>query len=266
MKSKRKSVRRAGVYALVTVLLFILPSCVTVRVVIDEVSEAEVLIPFKIKFDLKLAKDWTVPDSFPIEWMRGATFGKGSTILIDIPAGSKITVKDRVQATGNVASSDKNANATSVKGTVNEGSTYTLSMPDILGKDHTTVVNVTGTFSGEVNNDFVIEDGDGWRIEPGGFLAFHYAVNGGQPTWDMPADSPYFGPFDSEGTLTMVSPMSYESTDDLESVTGTAYRHFSDIDGEAWDFGFTGAFPVRMIFEEGVGIGANTIQGSINIE
>jgi hypothetical protein len=280
--------RWVWVPSLVALLLF--ANCIRVEIVGEGKSEAHLVITTTLHFHFKPTKDITFPENFFIPQLAGLSLGAGSEIDIDIEPG-EITFEDSIVFGGDSSGSTANPDGqgtgelTAVRvgpglrggnlvavpaptdrvtltGTVNPGSTYTWVLPDLFGEENPAVVPVTGTISAVANSNALIQDADTgeWSLRPGGLVSFSYRVTGPAAVWHLPMQTP-FGEFPGEGTIE-TDPMVFESSG---TPGGTGVEGYTDPNGNTWEYGYVGSFPVQLTVGGEVAIGATTVDGGFDL-
>jgi hypothetical protein len=226
----------------------------------------------------------TGPMTFPSRWpaIGGMQLAAGETIDIDLDPGESVTLKDRVTYNGQTViissanQTDGGLRPTSrlvavpapltyvqLTGQIEPGSTYTWTIPSLLG-DNEAEVQVTGSASGKALTTALVQTSDGsWTLNPAGLVQFSYQVTGGPAVWQAPLDTPY-GRIEGTGTIATDGGLVFEFTGDLDGVSAGGTEGYVDEDGNVFDFGYSGAFPVRLTAGGGTATGATTVWGGFD--
>lgn len=258
-----------------------------------QVIEAEGSSSLTVTATQGLTFEATGPMTFPSHWpaIGGMSLAPGETIDVDLDAGESVTLKDRVRINGEtvIVSSIENDAAQprgagsphrlapaaaptpkpaplqwlELDATVDPGSTYTWTVPSLFG-DEEAVVAVTGAVTAHADTDAMTADDDGtWTLDPAKLHAFTYRVDGPAAVWQAPLDTPY-GRIEGTGTIATKGGMTLEFTGDLTAVSASAVEGWTDEGGTPWDFGYSGAFPVRLDAGGGVAVGGTTVWGGVD--
>lgn len=231
------------------------------------VSETTVTASRPIKFKA------TGPMTFPLNYpgIGGMKLEAGQTIEVNLPAGGSVKLKDRVEIDGTnvIVGVVENANAAAALPTfkttlsVRPGSTYTWSVPELFG-DAEAVVDVTGSWTAEGPLSALADDGSGhYTLQPHLLSGFSYAVSGGAAVFQAPMDTPY-GRIEGSGTIATTTGMAYGFTGDKSAISGQGTQGYVDPDGQPYDYGYAGAFPVRLDVGTGTALGTTTVMGGFD--
>jgi hypothetical protein len=265
-------------------------NCVRVEIVGEGKSEAHLVITAKLKFKINPTKDISFPPDFFIPALRGLTLGAGSSFEFEVEPG-EITLEDKIVFGGESSQSAKQGELDgksiwvgggslwqpaavspapvqrfTLTGTILPGSTYTWVLPDLFGDANPAVVPVTGTIAAVARGDALLHDPatGQWTLQPGGLLSFHYTVNGPPAVWTLPMQTP-FGEFPGEGTVETAGGMLFESSGAASDVQGQGQDGYVDPQGNTWQHGYLGTFPVRLTVAGDVAIGATTVDGGVDL-
>lgn len=255
--------RILGIAPLVLLALGSVACSHTVKVQANGDSEATVTINQHLKFRLK--GPIKVPPGIP--QIGGIEVGEGAEILVDIPAGTEIKMKDKVNIGQKAASRgvDDRTNVALLDAEVLPGSTYTWTIPDLFGEAEA-VVPVTGFVTVAGKEGAILADGQGGYVLDSSLLEhFQYQVSGPPAVWQAPFDTPY-GKVEGTGTIETTTGMVWESFGDASAIAGSAVEGSESKDGTEYKYGYRGTFPVRLRAGDGDAYGATTVFGAFNLE
>lgn len=235
------------------------------------VSETTVTVSRPIKF--KATGPMTFPSGYP--GIGGFKLEPGVTIDVDLPAGGSVKLKDRVTFDGtnviigvvqqqrDVAVTPASLPTFDLALAVRPGSSYTWTVPELFG-DTESVVQVTGSSSLRGPLSAVQADGaGGFTLDPRKLTAFSYDVSGGPAVFQAPMETPY-GTIEGSGTIATSTGMVYGFQGSLSALSGRGTTGYVDPDGVSFDYGYTGAFPVRLDVGAGSATGTTTVLGGFD--
>jgi hypothetical protein len=238
-------------------------------------SDATVTVSHAIKFNLKGGtRGIHIPDGVP--QIGGLDIGPGAEIEVDIPAGTEIHLKDKVNiGKASSSSSTKRAAAANpvpvspqplslLTSDVLSGSTYTWTIPAYFG-DAGAVVPVTGSVAAMGYDGAIQSDGNGgYKLNTALVKSFSYQVSGPPAVWQAPFDTPY-GRVTGDGTIETVDGMVWQSIGSPSALSGSGTDGYTAPDGTVYQYGYKGAFPVQLTSGAGVAVGATTVFGGANL-
>ncbi|MGD2115480.1 MAG: hypothetical protein PVG07_10530 [Acidobacteriota bacterium] len=254
------------------------------EIVAEGESEATITIEKGFSICLKGGEEGiSIPEGIPR--IGGLEIGPGAEITVDIPPGTEIVLEDEIHIGGegsSGSSSDqvdsnglqqavtarpitpKPVPTTVYQGTVFAGSTYTWYIPDMFG-DEGAVVPVTGWITAEAYENALVTDADGnYTLRDGGLIQFSYNVSGPPAVWQAPFDTPY-GRITGDGTIETTSGMIFEFSGATSAVAGNGTNGYVDPDGNTWEYGWNGTFPVKLTTGAGEGSGVSTMGGGLDV-
>lgn len=233
----------------------------------------------------------TFPESYP--GIGGMTLPAGQTIDIELQPGQSVILKDKVEVTGETiivglvetgtaqqSSYENGRNGISglettgiwepypvvqirFQGTVDPGSTYTWTVPDLFGEAEA-VVFVTGQVSARGGSDVVVDDGaGGWTLNSRTLRSFQYHVTGPPALWQAPIETQY-GTIQGSGTIESDGDMEYGFFGEPSDVSGSGSEDYEDDEGQLYEYGYDGAFPVQLIIGDGTAVGMTTVEGGFD--
>ncbi|MGD2115481.1 MAG: hypothetical protein PVG07_10535 [Acidobacteriota bacterium] len=278
----RKTTYRSALVAVSATLLVWLACATSSREIdLSGTSETTVTATQGIHFTAK--GPITFPESYP--GIGGLSVAPGVEVDVELEPGESIVLEDVTDALGNITvtgvkgdSLDQRTTGTAatrpaqpapiqtvtLDATVHSSSTYTWRVPALFG-DSEAVINVTGSVHAEVLQSALIEDDDGGgQLDPSGLLTLSYTLSGPPAVWQAPIETPY-GTIEGTGSIETSTSMLLEFDGDLDGVSGSAVPGFTDPDGFYWDYGYTGALPVKLTVGSGSASGASTVQGGLNL-
>jgi hypothetical protein len=277
--------RRAALGLLLATAFWAFGCTVHHEIVAKGKSEATVTISHGLSFTLKGGTEGIhVPDNpvtGPID------VGPGAEITINIPAGTEIKLDDKVDIGGENSTMASTASAflataapissapaprpvplpttTSLSGTVMPGSTYTWYLPELLGDANGAVVPVTGWVTAKAYQDALVNDGSGnYTLRPGGLKSFAYVVTGPPAVWQAPFDTPW-GPVTGNGTFETTDGMVFQFSGSPSQVSGSGTTGYTDPDGNTFEYGYVGSFPVLLTSGTGDATGSTGVDGGVDV-
>lgn len=287
----RRSHQLSSVHLLLlsTILLLFSVGCsMEHEIVAKGKSEATITINKEIKFKLK--GEISIPEGVP--GLGGIYVGPGAEIDVSIPAGTEIKLDDKVDIDGEgtalsgsvqefESTQQRTTHSTGIvtgmgqvdpipllasryEGVILPGSTYTWTIPELFG-DNEAVVQVTGEVTAVGTSRALVEDsGNGWTVNMRGLLSFSYQVSGPPPVWQAPFETPY-GMIEGDGSIETVDPMQFEAIYNPNAMSGSGFEDYVDDEGNVWEYGYVGAFPVKLTVGNGSAIGATNVNGGFDL-
>lgn len=259
------------------------------EVVTNGTSETTVTANKKIR--LTVRGPMTFPDAFPA--VGGMHVAEGVDETIELEPGESIVLDDTVGADGvtitgaaeRARQAKSNARRSTVamesvsalrdqpypkgritfNGTIRPDSTYTWAIPYFFGTTQAEPTYVTGTVSATLKQNALIDDGSGnYTIAPMGILAASYTVNGPPAHWPGPIETPY-GTITGTGYIETETGMTLEFIGGVNSISASGWTGYTDPDGIYWEFGYSGAYPVKLSAGGGEATGATTVIGGFDV-